>query len=57
MRRTFADLTSITEGKYFLIAGGFCAILLILMLLTGQITFMEILEMERKEIELCPFRI
>ncbi len=42
-------------GKYILIAGVTSAILLILMLVTGLITFQEILEMERLELEICPY--
>lgn len=57
MRETIVDLTNTIEGKWFFIAGVISAVLLTLMLLTGLITFGDILEMERRMIEFCPYCI
>lgn len=57
MRETIVDLTNTTEGKWFFIAGVISAILSTFMLLTGLITFGDILEMERRMIEFCPYCI
>ncbi len=42
-------------GKYILITGVVSGILLSLMLVTGQIAFKELLEIERLELEICPY--
>lgn len=55
MAEITTDLTSTTTGKVFFIAGIVSAILLAFMLLTGQTSFREIIEMERKMVESCPF--
>ena len=54
-REIITNFLGNSVGKYVLITGVTSAILLILMLVTGLITFQEILEMERLEFEICPY--
>jgi len=57
MREILAEFGTTLEGKVFLIGGIISAILLAFMLLTGQTSFKDIIEMERKMVESCPFCI
>lgn len=57
MRKDLEGLTSTTSGKIFLIAGIVSAIFLTLMLITGWITLEEIIELDKKMMEFCPFCI
>ena len=57
MRKDLEGLTSTRSGKIFLIAGIVSAIFLTLMLITGWITLEEIIELDKKMMEFCPFCI
>ena len=55
IRKAFEGLTSTTSGKIFLIAGIICAIFIAFMLITGWMTLEEIIELDNKMMEFCPF--
>ena len=55
MSEALEGLTSTTSGKVFIIAGIMSGIFLTLMLITGRITLEEIIELDKKMMEFCPF--
>ena len=42
-------------GRYLLIAASVCAVIMSIMLLTGQVTVAEMIDLQKKFIEYCPF--
>ena len=57
MRKALEGLTSTTSGRVFIIAGIVSAVFLTLMLITGWMTPEEIIELDKKMMEFCPFCI
>ena len=55
MKNILNAIWEIGLGRYFLIVTSVCAVIMSIMLLTGQVTVAEMIDLQKKFIEYCPF--
>jgi uncharacterized membrane protein len=55
MKNIINSIWKMRFGRYLLLTAAVCAVIMTIMLLTGQIIIAEIVDLQKKIIEFCPF--
>jgi len=55
MRAMISTIWKTTIGRYFLLTAAVGAVIMGILLLTGKLTVSEIVNLQRKLVEFCPF--